>query len=224
MKSHSERLLFERHALKRITLDWLRDPIQYDRLMIIKRYLDTCSDGYILDDGCGESEPLVISNNERTIGLDISKTALLNLKAKTFKGEIVLGSVTELPFRDGVFQRAVCSEVIEHLPTDSDVLRCIKELNRVTRQFMITTPNCRFGSDWYALSEPTHRRFFSIKALKKFLPPNAIYWTSNIPRDFLLYFQPNPSTRSPFIRKYLLSNPKTKLFSFCFSFMNISCG
>lgn len=173
---------------------WLKETVQQDRLRMIERFLGEHQDDCVLDVGCGDITPLLASNTERTIGLDISKTSLQILKCSEFKGELILASAIKLPFRDNVFQKAICSEVIEHLPTDSDVEKCIEELRRVTKKFLITTPNYGFGSDWYAFSHPDHRRVFSIKKLKKLLGPNTIYRTSTATR-LLPYFIPSSSTK-----------------------------
>ena len=175
---------------------WLKETVQQDRLRIIKQFLGERRDDCVLDVGCGDITPLFVSNTEKTIGLDISKTSLQVLKSSEFKGGLILASAMKLPFRDNVFQKAICSEVIEHLPTDSDVKKCIEELYRVAKQFLITTPNYGFGSDWYAFSHPDHKRVFSLKKLKKLLRPNTIYRTSTA-KGLLPYFISSSSTKPP---------------------------
>lgn len=199
MESRAEREVFDKHWVKRINAKWyekryMKSPFTIDRLKTLKMFLRSCGDRYILDAGCGGVEPLIISNNENAVGLDISKTALLNLKANSFEGELVLASAMELPFKDRTFSRAVCSEVIEHLPTDCDVFRCVAELNRVAKQYLITTPNCRFG---FKRKDPTHRRFFSIARLKNFLPPSAICWTIAEGETIFPYFLSRGHTKFP---------------------------
>ncbi len=197
------RALFERYATTR--LHWLKDPIQHDRLLIIKRFLSGCRDGYILDNGCGEVEPVLVSNNARTVGLDISKVALQDLKAKTFKGHIVLGSALKLPFKDKAFEKAICSDVIEHLPTSHDVARCLQELNRIAKEYMLTTPNCGFGADWYALTYADHKRFYSIADLRRLLGSNAVCETSNLAKNLFPFFIRSHSARRPILTTGLLS-------------------
>ena len=200
MKPLIEKELFEKYATSH--LHWLREPIQHDRLSIIKEFLSRRNRGYVLDNGCGEIEPLLISNNKDTIGLDIAKMTLLRLKAKAFKGELVLGSAVKLPFKDEAFERAICSEVIEHFAKGDEVLKCIAELNRIAKQYLLTTPNCGFGADWYALSYSDHKRFFSIKKLRKLLPPSTVYRTS-IPQKLFPYFIRGSYNKLPLARSVL---------------------
>jgi len=157
-------------------LDWVTAPLQRDRLMIIKRFLSNAQ-GWVLDSGCGEIEPKIVCDHQNVAALDIAISGLRNLKRNAFKGHLVLGSSTNLPFKDKYFTKSVCSEVIEHLPTEQHVKRCIRELERVSEQFMITTPNNRLDFRWIG---PTHRRFFSIESIKKILPENSLIGTSNV--------------------------------------------
>lgn len=193
---------------------WLEEEVQQDRLRMIRQFLGECQDDCVLDVGCGDITPLLVSNTEKTIGLDVSKISLQVLKSSEFRGGLILASAIRLPFRDNVFQKAICSEVIEHLQTNSQTKKCIEELYRVAKQFLITTPNYGFGSDWYAFSHPDHRRVFSVKKLKKLLQPNTIYLTSTV-KGLLPYFIPSSSTKPPlFLVAIRHSYPsRSKLFS-----------
>ncbi len=174
----SEANKFYHYVKQRIGIEWIRDLRQYDRLTILKSFLSNSSD-FILDVGCGEIEPKIVCDYTHAVAMDLASSGLDNLKKKQFKGHLVLGSCSNLPFKDRCFERAICSEVIEHLPTDSDVKRCIEELNRVSDRFMVTTPNNQFDFRWL---EATHRRFFNVKNIRKFFPKKSKIITSNIPQ------------------------------------------
>lgn len=178
---HLSRKIFEKYVEKRIDVDWITAPVQYDRLMILKQFL-LDSDGYILDCGCGEIEPLIIGNRDYMVATDIAKVGLRNLKAKGFKGHLVLSSCDSLPFQENSFYTAVCSEVIEHLPNEDKIEKTIKELMRVSRSTLVTTPNNKYGYRWL---DPTHRHFLNTKTIKKFLPKNSQISTSNSCATFL---------------------------------------
>jgi ubiquinone/menaquinone biosynthesis C-methylase UbiE len=69
---------------------------------------------------------------------------------------VVQGDALHLPFRDGAFDRVICSEVLEHIPDD---LSAMSELARVLRPggtMAITVP--RFGPELinWALSDEYH--------------------------------------------------------------------
>jgi 2-polyprenyl-3-methyl-5-hydroxy-6-metoxy-1,4-benzoquinol methylase len=174
-----ERDKYDQYLRKRIKIDWTSDPRQHDRQMILKSFLSASSD-YILDCGCGEKEPLTVCNTPKAVAFDIGASGLKNIKANGFKGHTILGSCTHLPFRSKCFEKSICSEIIEHLPTDRDVKKCIAELKRVSRTFMVTTPNNQFDFRWL---EHTHKRFFNTESIRKFLPENTIVTTSNVPQS-----------------------------------------
>lgn len=192
-----ERHKFDQYLQKRIEIDWASDPRQYDRQMILKSFLSNSAD-YILDCGCGEKEPLIVCNTSETVAFDIGASGLKNLKAKGFKGHTVLGSCTHLPFRNKCFEKSVCSEIIEHLPTDRDVKRCIDELKRVSRAFMVTTPNNQFDFKWL---EQTHKRFFNTENIRKLLPDNTTVTTSNVSQSKAPFM--------PVLPYFLLDKPQT---------------
>jgi hypothetical protein len=194
-----ERHKYDQYLRKRIEIDWSSDPRQHDRQMILKTFL-LSSTNYILDCGCGEKEPLIVCNTPKAVAFDIGASGLKNLKAKNFKGHTIIGSCTHLPFRNKCFEKSICSEVIEHLPTDENVRTCIGEIERVSRAFMITTPNNQFDFKWL---EQTHKRFFNIKNIRHLLPENTIVTTSNVLQSKAPYM--------PVLPFFLLDKGKTTI-------------
>lgn len=96
----------------------------------------------VLDLGCGNGRHTLEAARfpVRVVGLDFS---LDDLKAAKFmyddlvrKGEakgradFILGDAQNLPFKDGAFDRSLCTEVFEHIPDDH---RGISEFLRVTK-------------------------------------------------------------------------------------------
>lgn len=96
----------------------------------------------VLDLGCGSGRHTLEAARfpVRAVGLDFSRD---DLRAAKFmyddlkrKGEatghvdFIVGDAQNLPFRDGVFDKAICTEVFEHIPNDR---RGIAEFERVTK-------------------------------------------------------------------------------------------
>jgi len=86
----------------------------------------------ILDAGCGHGRHIwQVSkfNTGRSVAFDLDadslKHAWIMLHEMEAKNEtvgawhLVSGSVTSLPFGDGLFDKVICSEVLEHVPDDS---------------------------------------------------------------------------------------------------------
>jgi len=194
-----ERLKFDKYLQRRIGIEWLSNPLQSDRLAILREFLSSSSE-YVLDCGCGEIEPVLVCNTGNAIALDIGISGLKNLKSNKFKGHLVLGSCTYLPFRDKCFEKSICSEVIEHLPTDLDVKKCIKELERVSNAFMLTTPNNQFDFRWL---EHTHKRFFNTKNIRQLLPRGTLVTTSRVPHSKAQYM--------PILPYFLLDKPRGRI-------------
>jgi SAM-dependent methyltransferase len=107
----------------------------------------------VLDLGCGNGRHTLEAARYRVrvVGLDFSRD---DLNAARFmytdlkrKGEaighadFVLGDAQNLPFKDGAFDKSVCTEVFEHIPDDR---RGIAEFERVTKDgapVAVSVPN-----------------------------------------------------------------------------------
>ncbi len=97
----------------------------------------------ILDAGCGLGRHIwqvCKCNNGTSVAYDMDGTSLQSaryvLDQMDQKGEtvgcyhLVTGSVTSLPFDDAIFDKVICSEVLEHVPDDHGA---ISELTRVLK-------------------------------------------------------------------------------------------
>jgi ubiquinone/menaquinone biosynthesis C-methylase UbiE len=96
----------------------------------------------VLDLGCGSGRHTIEAARHpgRVVGLDISRD---DVRAAKFmyddlkrKGKLrghadfIVGDATNLPFKDGVFDKSICTETFEHIPDDH---RGIEEFERVTK-------------------------------------------------------------------------------------------
>lgn len=107
----------------------------------------------VLDLGCGNGRHTLEAARfpVRAVGLDFSRDDLRaakfmydDLKRKgEAKGHVdfIVGDAQNLPFKDGVFDKSLCTEVFEHIPDDR---RGIAEFERVTKpgaDVAVSVPN-----------------------------------------------------------------------------------
>jgi len=157
------------------------------------------AEGLILDCGCGIGlwrETLEFKGD--VIGVDVSRKHL----QKSLYVNVVLCSVTHLPFKDRLFDFVWAFAVIEHVEND-----CIEEIIRVGKHTIISTPNkhsllniankiLRRGS-WFCKSKyPTHVHAYGIRELKKYGKvygcscglPKRSFWLKIFPMRFWISF------------------------------------
>jgi len=138
----------------------------------------------VLDCGCGLGffSEFLASKGARVWGLDPDPAAGRVLARDRNFGFLV-GDAQELPFRCGVFDRVLCTEVLEHVPDDG---RAVSELARVARPgaiLVITVPSTEgvFGSrrkriahDHDASLERHHRAGYTFEELHALLEAHGI--------------------------------------------------
>ena len=83
----------------------------------------------LLDVGCGEGIRL-IGQVEYCVGIDIVEARLRRAKEELPAFGFVLGDVQYLPFKNEVFDKALCSHIIEHVHQPK---RLLQEVHRVTK-------------------------------------------------------------------------------------------
>jgi 2-polyprenyl-3-methyl-5-hydroxy-6-metoxy-1,4-benzoquinol methylase len=133
----------------------------------------------VLDVGCGtgmNSERIARSGHS-VVGVDLSEEAIAKYRARGFEGQSC--DIEEhLPFGDGEFDTAFCSEVIEHLVNPEVALREIRRVLRPGGELVLSTPNSAFwlyrgaslaGRTVSELQHPKHLHFFSKRGLVRLL-------------------------------------------------------
>jgi ubiquinone/menaquinone biosynthesis C-methylase UbiE len=94
----------------------------------------------VVDVGCGEGYVLRQIDSGEAVGVDISDTALKEARAST-KATLVKAAAESIPYPDGYFDAAICSEVLEHTMHPESV---VKELARIVKAggtIVISVPN-----------------------------------------------------------------------------------
>jgi SAM-dependent methyltransferase len=98
-----------------------------------------------LDAGCGPGLCLAPG----VVGLDRDSAALRQARDRGH-ARLVAGDVRALPFADGTFAAAACSEVVEHLPQPETALGELARVCQPGALVLVTTPNRHSPRRWLA--------------------------------------------------------------------------
>ncbi len=120
----------------------------------------------ILDAGCGSGRNMLeLRHHGDVTGVELSSTSAA-LARERDAGEVITGSVLEMPFADDSFDLAVSLDVIEHLDDD---LAALQELRRVVvpgGALLVTVPAYKWL--WSGHDELNHhRRRYTRRSLKR---------------------------------------------------------
>lgn len=89
-----------------------------------------CGDNLYLT-GCGNGKYLGVNPSSSIIGSDICPE-LVSI-ARTRGHEVAVFDCLNLPYRNGMFDAAICIAVVHHLSTEERRLVALKELVRIVR-------------------------------------------------------------------------------------------
>lgn len=94
----------------------------------------------ILDAGCGSGRNMVdLALIGPVTGLDIDEPTVALAQARDV-GEVVHGSITEMPFAAERFEFAICTDVIEHIEDDALALRELHGVLAPGGLLLVTVP------------------------------------------------------------------------------------
>jgi len=119
------------------TLDphWDYRPTYLAKMAAVRAYLDALPPAArVLDAGCGEGV---------LVDEYASRLAIEGVDLNYASARVRVGSLTALPCGDASFDRALCLDVLEHLPLDTQ-LAALRELHRVLApggELLLSVPN-----------------------------------------------------------------------------------
>jgi SAM-dependent methyltransferase len=108
----------------------------------------------ILDAGCGSGRNMVeLARHGTVTGVELSQTSV-DIARGRGAGEVIAGSVLEMPFADASFDLAVTLDVIEHLEDDLGALRELRRTVAPGGALLVTVP--AYGWLWSGHDEINH--------------------------------------------------------------------
>jgi SAM-dependent methyltransferase len=115
--------------------DWNYYPTYLAKLRTVRQWLDGLpSTTRVLDAGCGEG--VLIDEYRETLRIE-------GIDAHYASARVRQGVLTALPYAAGEFDRAMCLDVLEHLPFDEQPV-ALQELHRVLKpggELLVSVPN-----------------------------------------------------------------------------------
>jgi SAM-dependent methyltransferase len=113
----------------------------------------------ILDAGCGSGRNMVELARFGTVtGVELSDTSVALARARN-AGEVVEGSVLEMPFAEDSFDLAVSLDVIEHLEDDLGALRELRRTIAPGGLLLVTVPAYQWLWSGHDEINHHHRRY-----------------------------------------------------------------
>jgi hypothetical protein len=104
----------------------------------VLRYFLYEESGLILDAGADKLESSLIVHNLEAVAINKSVVALTTRKSEGFSGELIVATITSLPFKENAFVRCVCSKGLEGLSNTIEVTNALVELSRACKTTIVT--------------------------------------------------------------------------------------
>ncbi len=121
--------------------------------------LDLPAGARILDAGCGSGRNMVELARFGTVtGVELSDTSVEIARGRE-SGEVVEGSVLEMPFAEDSFDLAVSLDVIEHLEDDLAALRELRRTVAPGGLLLVTVPAYQWLWSGHDVINHHHRRY-----------------------------------------------------------------
>jgi SAM-dependent methyltransferase len=113
----------------------------------------------VLDAGCGSGRNMIeLTHLGSVTGIELSETSVA-LARKRDAGEVISGSVLEMPFPDDSFDLAVSLDVIEHLEDDLGALRELRRAVAPGGALLVTVPAYQWLWSGHDEINHHHRRY-----------------------------------------------------------------
>lgn len=124
----------------------VEDPIRLQgerrRAEVTARILRPEPEDVILDVGCGDGYQIshILGSASRIIGIDLSRARLEKARKKINGADLVRASSEKIPFRQQIFDKAMCLELLEHLRNPSVTLQEIESVLKEAGTLVVSVP------------------------------------------------------------------------------------
>ena len=112
------------------------------RKKAVEKNITVGKQGFVLEVGSGLSP--MVTNTNTVVYSELSLEALRILKGRQSRGSYVAADGMRLPFKTGIFDQTICSEVLEHLADDRKALQELARVMKPSGQLIITFPHRKF--------------------------------------------------------------------------------
>jgi len=113
----------------------------------------------ILDAGCGSGRNMIeLARHGTVTGVELSDTSVELARARD-AGEVIAGSLLEMPFPGDSFDLAVSLDVIEHLEDDLTALRELRRTVAPGGSLLLTVPAYQWLWSGHDVINHHHRRY-----------------------------------------------------------------
>jgi ubiquinone/menaquinone biosynthesis C-methylase UbiE len=131
-----------------------------------KSILSKIRGNIVLDCGCGRGRWGYLLKTKEVIGVDVLSEYLKKAKQLHCYEGLVKANLTNLPFKEKTFDTVLAVEVIEHL-TSNDGVKFLKELKRIGKYLVLTTPKVFVPINFGEGSPENHLSFWTSNDIKK---------------------------------------------------------
>lgn len=127
----------------------------------------------ILDAGCGSGRNMVdLARHGTVTGVELSETSVQVARGRDV-GEVVEGSLMDMPFDEDTFDLSVSLDVIEHLQDDVGALRELRRVTKPSGALLVTVPAYQWLWSGHDVINHHHRRYSRRTLLE---PAQAAGW------------------------------------------------
>src|SRR3989338_4535203 len=168
------------------------DPAFRRRATILVRELDALPGMKVLDVGCGRGFYETLLSIEysklQLTGIDSNDSYLKQAKSRNQrlprgnKAQFLKEDAAGMKFKNGSFDRVICTEVLEHIGQDESVLKEIRRVDRKGGVALFTVPVVNYPFLW----DPAN--FILERAFGVHLP-SSIWWLSGIWADHVRLYR-----------------------------------